>query len=85
MLAKATWEGVMIAQSDDCTVVDGYFYLPRSSVRMEYLQASDHTSVCGWKGVANYYDVVVNGKRNSAAASRQGVYLRGERLKAGRL
>jgi uncharacterized protein (DUF427 family) len=37
-------------------------------VRREYLQASSHTSVCPWKGVAHYYDVVVDGQVNANAA-----------------
>ena len=26
------------------------------------------TTVCSWKGTARYYDVVLNGKKNSATA-----------------
>lgn len=68
MATRATWEGAVIAESADCIVVDGYTYFPRQSVRMEYLQPSDQTSICSWKGLANYCDVVVNGKRNAGAA-----------------
>jgi uncharacterized protein (DUF427 family) len=32
------------------------------------LAASDHHSVCQWKGQASYYDIVVDGKVNRAAA-----------------
>jgi len=35
---------------------------------MEYFQPSPKTSVCPWKGNCKYYDVVVNGKVNKAAA-----------------
>jgi uncharacterized protein (DUF427 family) len=28
---------------------------------MEYLKPSSNTSTCPWKGLCNYYDVVVNG------------------------
>ena len=31
-------------------------------------ESSDRTSVCGWKGTANYYDLVVDGERNANAA-----------------
>lgn len=68
MATKAIWEGAVIAETDDCIVVDGFTYFPRHSVRMAYLQPSDHTTVCSWKGLANYYDVVVDGKRNPGAA-----------------
>jgi uncharacterized protein (DUF427 family) len=67
-MPKAIWEGTVIAESDQCVVVEGNQYFPIESVKQEYLEAIDQTTVCGWKGVANYYDVVVNGKRNSGAA-----------------
>jgi uncharacterized protein (DUF427 family) len=35
---------------------------------MEHFQPSSHTSVCGWKGTASYYNVVVNGEVNANAA-----------------
>ena len=34
----------------------------------QYFQPTDTTSVCGWKGTANYYDIVVDGQVNSGAA-----------------
>jgi uncharacterized protein (DUF427 family) len=49
-------------------MVEGNHYFPPDSVRMEFMQPADHTTVCGWKGVANYYDIVVGGKRNPGAA-----------------
>ena len=49
-------------------VVEGNQYFPIDSVRKEYLEPVDKTTVCGWKGVANYYDIVVGGKRNPGAA-----------------
>ena len=35
---------------------------------MRYFRASATHSVCPWKGTANYYDVVVEGKTNKDAA-----------------
>ena len=67
-MPKATWEGALLAQSDRCVAVEGNQYFPPEDVRRELLEASDHTSVCSWKGTARYYDVVVNGKRNPNAA-----------------
>lgn len=67
-MAKATWEGAVIAESDSCVVVEGNQYFPLESVRKEYLQPSRKTTVCGWKGLARYYDIVVDGKRNADAA-----------------
>jgi uncharacterized protein (DUF427 family) len=65
---RAIWNGTMIAESDDTIVVDGYRYFPIEAVHCEYLSDSSHRSVCGWKGQASYYDVVVDGKRNRDAA-----------------
>jgi uncharacterized protein (DUF427 family) len=67
-MAQAIWEGTVIAESDRCVMVEGNHYFPVESVRMDYLEPVDQTTVCGWKGVANYYDVVVGGKRNPGAA-----------------
>jgi uncharacterized protein (DUF427 family) len=67
-MAKAVWEGTVIAESDRCVMVEGNHYFPAESVRMDHLEPVDKTTVCGWKGVANYYDIVVNGKRNPGAA-----------------
>ena len=67
-MAKATWNGVVIADSDDTIVVEGNHYFPRDAIRSEYFSDSDKTSLCGWKGTANYLDIEVNGKRNPAAA-----------------
>jgi len=33
-------------------------------VQWQYLTESDHTSRCPYKGLANYYNVVVNGKEH---------------------
>lgn len=66
-MARATWKGVELADSDDVTVVEGNVYFPRSAVRMERLEPSAHTSVCPWKGTASYYSVVVDGQRNPDA------------------
>lgn len=65
---KATWNGTVIAESDDTVVVEGNQYFPAESVKWEYFQPSETHTVCGWKGTASYYDVVVDGKTNSDAA-----------------
>ena len=60
--------GVVIAESDKCVVVEGNQYFPPDAVKKQYLQPMERTTVCGWKGIANYYDIVVDGKRNPGAA-----------------
>jgi uncharacterized protein (DUF427 family) len=64
---KATWNGAVIAESDDTVVVEGNHYFPRDSVADEFLVASSHTSVCPWKGTAEYYSLNVGGELNENA------------------
>lgn len=67
-MAKATWNGVVIAESNNTEVVDGNHYFPKESIKSEFFKQNDTTSVCGWKGTANYYDLVVDGETNAGAA-----------------
>ncbi len=65
---KAVWNNVIIAESDDTIVVEGNHYFPSDSVKKEYLRESDFSTMCGWKGMANYYTVSVDGKENKDSA-----------------
>lgn len=67
-MVRATWNGVVLAESDDTVVVEGNHYFPPESLNEEYFSASPKTTVCGWKGTASYYDVDVDGETNPAAA-----------------
>ena len=67
-MAKAVWNGVVIAESDNTEIVDGNHYFPVDSINRDYFRESENTTVCGWKGTANYYDVVVDGNINAGAA-----------------
>jgi uncharacterized protein (DUF427 family) len=64
---KATWNDTLIAESNDTVVVENNHYFPLASVNKSYLQPSDTTTVCSWKGTANYYTLNVNGKTNPDA------------------
>lgn len=66
-MVKATWKGVVIAESDDTVVVDGNHYFPVSAVRADVLKASSTTSTCSWKGIAAYHSLVVDGQENRDA------------------
>ena len=35
------------------------YYIPPSDLKSEYLKPSNHQSFCEWKGLASYYDLVV--------------------------
>ena len=67
-MATASWNGTVIAQSDDTVVVEGNHYFPRSAVSDGVLVESSKTSVCPWKGTASYFSVVVDGETNADAA-----------------
>ena len=55
---KAMWNDVIIAESDKTEVVEGNHYFPKTET----------TTMCGWKGMANYYSVTVDGKTNMDCA-----------------
>jgi hypothetical protein len=67
-MAKAIWNGVTIAQSNNCEVVDGNYYFPPDSINCEYFQPSNTHTICSWKGEASYYTLTVNGQENKDAA-----------------
>jgi uncharacterized protein (DUF427 family) len=67
-MAKATWGGKVIAESNATKEVEGNQYFPADSVKKEFLKPSSHTSECPWKGTAHYYSLEVNGMRNDNAA-----------------
>jgi uncharacterized protein (DUF427 family) len=67
-MAKATWGGKTIAESNSTVVVEGNQYFPPEAVEKTFLRPSDHTSVCPWKGTAHYYHVEIDGLKNENAA-----------------
>ncbi|MEZ4459525.1 MAG: DUF427 domain-containing protein [bacterium] len=67
-MAVATWNGVVIAESDAFETVEGNVYFPPSALKSEHFKPSNHHTTCGWKGVASYYHVEVDGKTNENAA-----------------
>ena len=67
-MAKAIWNGVVIAEAAEIVHVDGYPYFPRAGLKEEFFRESAHTSACAWKGAANYFDLVVGDQVNAEAA-----------------
>lgn len=69
-MPKAVWNGAVIAraEADDVRIVEGNVYFSTESVDHTYLRESKTNTVCGWKGTASYYDVVVEGEVNHDAA-----------------
>jgi len=68
MTVRATWNGKVIAESDETVVVEGNHYFPPQSVDRELLASSGTHTICSWKGEASYYTLQVDGKENPDAA-----------------
>lgn len=67
-MAKAVFNGTVIAESDDTIIVEGNHYFPPASIVSEHFSAHDRTSMCPWKGTAQYYNVSAGGETADAAA-----------------
>jgi len=67
-MKRATWHGIVLAESDDIVTVEGNAYFPASSLKKEHFKPSETHTVCPWKGTASYMTVAVDGKLNEDAA-----------------
>ena len=67
-MARATWNGAVLAESDRFEEVEGNVYFPPDTIRREYFRESPTHTVCPWKGTASYYSVAVDGETNADAA-----------------
>jgi uncharacterized protein (DUF427 family) len=67
-MAKAIWNGAVVAESDQYELVEGNVYFPPETLKREYFKESSTHTVCPWKGTASYYTLEVNGEQNPDAA-----------------
>jgi uncharacterized protein (DUF427 family) len=67
-MARAIWNGTVIAEGAKTEIVEGNVYFPESSLKREYFRPSSTTSTCPWKGQAHYMTLVMNGEENIDAA-----------------
>ena len=67
-MARALFNGTVIAESDDIEEVEGNAYFPIDSLDTSVIGESDHHTVCPWKGTASYWDVTVDGETAANAA-----------------
>jgi uncharacterized protein (DUF427 family) len=69
-MAKAVWNGITLAESDDIVMVEGNAYFPLHSLYMSNFRKSDTEppTFCHWKGFAEYLDIVVDGEFHVGAA-----------------
>ncbi|MBI9052930.1 MAG: DUF427 domain-containing protein [Bacteroidales bacterium] len=61
-MVKVLLNGNIIAESNETVVVEGNHYFPKESINQEFLKGSNLKTTCPWKGVANYYNLDVDGK-----------------------
>lgn len=67
-MAKAIWNGTVVADSDETVVVEGNHYFPPDSIKREFFKEHGKETTCYWKGKASYYSLEVDGQVNEAAA-----------------
>lgn len=67
-MTKATWNGQVLAESDQTIRIEGNHYFPPESVNKEFFTPSETHTICPWKGVASYYNVVIGDDVNDDAA-----------------
>ena len=63
---KATWNGLVIAESQEAVMLDGYWYFPRGSVQMALLSPAPKTAgdqACP-HGV-QFYDITAKSPRTA--------------------
>ena len=65
---QAIWKNTVLADSDNCKIVEGNYYFPPDTIKKEYFRHSATHTNCSWKGQASYYDIVVGGETNRDAA-----------------
>lgn len=67
-MVQARWNGAVIADSNSTILLEGNHYFPPSAINRDFLEATDHTTVCPWKGTARYFTLSVDGALNPNAA-----------------
>ncbi len=61
-MPRAIYNGIVLAESDQCESVEGNLYFPAAAIKSEYFKPSDTHTTCPWKGTASYYTIEVEGK-----------------------
>lgn len=67
-MARAVWNGKVIAESERVELIEGNVYFPPEAVKRQYLRPSATRTQCHWKGEAFYYTLKVAGRSNPDAA-----------------
>ena len=67
-MARAIWNGKVIAESNQTVELEGNVYFTESSLNREYFRPSTTTSTDPLKGQARYMNLVIDGQDNQDAA-----------------
>jgi uncharacterized protein (DUF427 family) len=67
-MARAIWNGKVIAESDKTQTEDGNVYFPETTLKREYFRPSSTTSTDPAKGQARYMSLLIDGQENPDAA-----------------
>ena len=67
-MAKAIWNGAVIAECARTVMMEGNLYFPNDLVKQEYSRPSETQTECPWKGTVSYRHLEVDGERNPDAA-----------------
>lgn len=59
-MARAVYNGEIIAESEDIKNIDGNWYFPKKSINKKYLKESPTHLIRADKGKANFYNVYVD-------------------------
>ncbi len=67
-MARAIWNGRVIAESERTQTLEGIVYFPEGSLKREYFRSSTTTSTDPAKGQARYMNLLIDGQDNPDAA-----------------
>jgi uncharacterized protein (DUF427 family) len=67
-ICKATWNGIILAESSQTVKFAGQIYFPADSVKMKFMEDSSKHTRCPFKGTASYKTIKVKGQVNKDAA-----------------
>ena len=70
-MARAIWNGVVLAETSRPVLLEGNVYFPPEDVRHEYLARTRAWTVCPWKGLA----LVLHGAGWRAGEQERGLVL----------
>ncbi len=69
LVTRAEFNGVRLAETENCKVIEDVYYFPPEAVKKIYLQPSNYRTQDYWKGAAEYYNVIVD-RRAAVNAAR---------------